>query len=464
MYVVVAGAGHVGVEVARALLAEGHSVAVIESNRKRLQVLESLDVLAVEGSASSPRTLAEAGVNSADMLIAVTGSDETNIVACVVGKSKGCKTVARLRSPDFIREGAISGRLDIFSIDLAVSQDMVTASHISKVLLLPSLFESGEIAEGRSLIIELKMAEGNASVGKMPGSIRLPQGALISSVCRDGQILDQAQAGAIRRDDRVILVLDSRSLVKQVEHAFGVAAGNGQSIGGSFEGGVEKVVIVGATRVGIQVAGLLEKDRATVLVDADQERCARASEFLEKAIVIQGDATDANLFRDEGLDNAAVLVAATDNSEFNMLSCLLARKRGVPRTMSTVDEPELRALFEQVGVDIALSPRKMVVDFIIQHISGTQVSSNVTNLQGSGLVAMEVVATDSLWMVGKEYGHIKMPKGSLIGTVIRNGKASRPSLFDIVRTGDRIIVMVLPDSMRKVEKLFSYRSRRGRKR
>jgi trk system potassium uptake protein TrkA len=156
-------------------------------------------------------------------------------------------------------------------------------------------------------------------------------------------------------------------------------------------------------------------------------------------------------------------VAATDSSEFNMLACLLARRRGVSRTLSTVDEPEVRVLFEQVGVDIALSPRKMVVDFIIQHISGTQVSSTVTNLQGSGLIAMEVPVTDSLWMVGKEYGHIKMPKGSLIGSVIRGGKASRPSLFDTVRTGDRIIVMLLPESMRKVEKLFSYHHRRRRR-
>jgi trk system potassium uptake protein TrkA len=205
------------------------------------------------------------------------------------------------------------------------------------------------------------------------------------------------------------------------------------------------------------VAKLLEQDRITVLVARDPEGCARASEALEKAIVINGDATDSNLFKDEGLDDAAVLMAATENSEFNMIACLLAKKRGVPRTLSIVDEPELRQLFEQIGVDIALSPRKMVVDFIIQHISGKQASATFTNLQGSGITAMEILVDGSLWMVGKEYHNIKMPRGSFIGSLIRNGKCVKPGMFDTVKPGDRIIVMVQPEAMRKVERLFSYR-------
>ena len=460
MYVVVAGAGQVGTQIAQTLLDEGHSVAIIESNKKRFADVESLDVLAVRGNAASPSKLREAGINSADLLVAVTGSDETNIIACVIGKSKGCKTVARLSNADYMKEGAETGRLDIFSVGMAVSPDMVTAKQITEMLLLPSLVESGKLS-GNAIIVEFRLTDNSKAIDRMPASLGLPNGAIIGSISRHGAIIHSDNSGAFRPDDRVIMVLNSKELVANVEAAFGVPSGNGTAVGQRLETGMHKVAIVGATRMGIQVAKSLENDRIVILIDENQEKCARATEELGSTMVICGDATDSDLFDEEGIQDAGALVAATDKEEYNMLCCLLAKKWGIGKTLAIVDDAEMRQLFEQVGVDVALSPRMMTVNTIIQHISGKKVSSTLTTMQGSGTKVMEVLVKESLWMVGKEYGQLKFPKNAYVGSVVRQGKVIVPTKFDIVRAGDRMIIFLGHDSLKKVEKMFSHHNKRG---
>ncbi len=460
MYVVVAGAGQVGTQIAQTLLEEGHSVAVIESDKKRFEAIESMDVLAVEGNAASPAKLREAGISSADLLVAVTGSDETNIIACVIGKSKGCKTVARLSNMDYMKEGATTGRLEIFNIDMAVSPDMVTANQITEMLLLPSLVESGKLS-GQAIIIELRLNGNSKAIGRMPASLGLPKGAIIGSVARYGAVIHSDNSGPFKPDDRVIMVLNSKELVANVEAAFGVQSGQGKEVGQRLETGMHKVAIVGATRMGIQVAKSLEGDRIVMIIDNNQDNCTKATDELASTLVIYGDVTDSELFSDEGIQDAGALVAATDNAEYNMLCCLLAKKWGVPKTLAIVDDSEMRQLFEQVGVDVALSPRMMTVNTINQHISGKKVSSTLTTMQGSGTKVMEVIVKESLWMVGKEYGQLKFPKNAYVGSVVRGSKVITPTSFDIVRTGDRMIIFLGHESLKKVEKMFSHHSKRG---
>ncbi|KYK27326.1 MAG: hypothetical protein AYK23_02450, partial [Candidatus Proteinoplasmatales archaeon SG8-5] len=325
MYVVVAGAGQVGTEIAKNLLDEGHSVAVIEHDKKRLESIETLDVLALEGNAASPQKLAEAGINSADMLIAVTGSDEVNIIACIVAKSKGCKTIARISNADYVKEGMVAGKLEIFHADVAICPDMVTATQISKMLLLPSLVQSGELSKGRSVVIELKLTPGCSSISRMPGSIKLPHGAHISAVSRFGAVLRPELSGEFKEDDRVIVVLEKKESVPEVERAFGLGAGECKAVGDRLETGMQKIVIVGATRTGIQVAKELEGTRIVMLIDMDEAKCAEATTQLSTTLVIRGDARDPEVLTGEGVEDAGAFVATTDNTEFNMLTCLLAR-------------------------------------------------------------------------------------------------------------------------------------------
>lgn len=457
MYVVVAGAGQVGTEIAKNLLDEGHSVAVIEHDKKRLESIETLDVLALEGNAASPQKLAEAGINSADMLIAVTGSDEVNIIACIVAKSKGCKTIARISNADYVKEGMVAGKLEIFHADVAICPDMVTATQISKMLLLPSLVQSGELSKGRSVVIELKLTPGCSSISRMPGSIKLPHGAHISAVSRFGAVLRPELSGEFKEDDRVIVVLEKKESVPEVERAFGLGAGECKAVGDRLETGMQKIVIVGATRTGIQVAKELEGTRIVMLIDMDEAKCAEATTQLSTTLVIRGDARDPEVLTGEGVEDAGAFVATTDNTEFNMLTCLLARRLGVGRTLAIVDEPELRQLFEQIGISVAVSPRMMTVNTILQYIHGKAQHGSVTMLQG--VRVMEVVVTKGLWMAGRDYGSVRFPKNAFIGAVIRDGKVMVPTRFDKVRTGDHMIINVGQDAIGKVERMFMHKSK-----
>ena len=459
MYVVIAGAGQVGTQIAKVLLDEGHSVAMIESDKGQLENLEALDVLAIEGNAASPKALAEAGINTADLLVAATGSDEVNIIASVVAKSKGCKTVTRISSPDYIKEGMVTGSLETFGIDVAVCPDMVTATQVSKMLLMPTLVESGDLAEGKAVVVEIRLDHGSGALSRMPSSIDLPDGAVIGSVSRFGAVLMPDVCGVFKEEDRVILALESKHLLNQVEKAFGVTLGEGKQVGARLETGMQKLIIVGATRMGIQVARRLEGSRIVVLIDRDEASCTEATTQLNKTLVINGDATDVELLQEESIDDADALVAMTESSEFNMLSCLLAKRRGVHKTMAIVDDPELRQLFEQIGISIALSPRLMTVNTILQHISGKATSSTMTTLQGSGARVLEILVTKSLWMVGREYGSIRFPKSAYIGAVIRKEKVMVPTKFDVVKPGDRLIIFLGPEALRKVEKMFMHQSK-----
>lgn len=459
MYIIIAGAGQVGTEIAKILLDEGHNVALIESDKKRLESIETLDVMAVEGNAASPAKLTEAGINSADMLVAVTGSDEANIISCVVAKSKGCKTIARISSGDFMKEGTVTGKLEIFGVDVAVCPDTVTATQISKMLLLPSLVESGELAKGKSVVVELRLTTGCSSISRMPTSLHLPKGATIGAVSRFGVVLKPELCGKLQEDDRVIIILESRESINPVESAFGLSSGDGKLVGDRLETGMQKIAIVGATRTGIQVAKLLEGSRVILLIDKREDRCIEATSLLSTALVIHGDATDPELITEEGVEDASAFVAATENTEFNMLSCLLARRLGVRKTMAIVDDPELRQLFEQIGINVAVSPRMMTVSTILQYISGKISHSSLTMLQGSGTRVMEVIVTKSLWMTGREYGALRFPKNAFIGSVIREGKVIVPTRFDRVQLGDHMIIFVGQEAVGRVEKMFLHRSK-----
>lgn len=459
MYVVIAGAGQVGTEIAKHLLNEGHSVALIESDKKRLESIESLDALALEGNAASPAKLLEAGINSADLFVAVTGSDEVNIIACIVAKSKGCKTIARISSADYIKEGTVSGKLEIFHADVAICPDMVTATQISKMLLLPSLVESGDLFKGNSIVIELKLPPACSAISRMPGSLKLPHGAHIAAVCRFGAVLRTELAGAFKEDDRVIVVLQSRNSISEVEKVFGLAAGDGKLVGDRLETGMQKIVIVGATRTGIEIARLLEGTRVVLLIDKDGARCQEATAQLSTTLVIHGDATDPEVLTGEGVEDASALAAATENTERNMLTCLLAKRLGVGKTLAIVDDPEVRALFEQIGISVAVSPRMMTVNTILQHITGKSQQGSVTMLQGSGTRVLEVVVNKSMWMAGRDFGAIRFPRNSFISNVIRDGKVIVPTRYDKVKVGDHMVVIVGEDAAGKVEKMFMHRSK-----
>ena len=196
-----------------------------------------------------------------------------------------------------------------------------------------------------------------------------------------------------------------------------------------------------------------------MLIDMDEAKCTEATTQLATTLVIHGDARDPDVLTGEGVEDASAFVATTENTEFNMLTCLLAKRLGVGKTLAIVDEPEVRQLFEQIGISVAVSPRMMTVNTILQYIHGKAQPGSVTMLQGAGVRVMEVVVTKGLWMAGRDYGSVRFPKNAFISVVIRDGKVMVPTRFDKVRLGDRMIINVGQDAIGKVERMFMHKSK-----
>ena len=464
MYIIVAGMGQVGLQIVETLLEEGHNLAVIENDPDRMSAVENMDLLSVNGNAASLSSLIEAGINSADLLIAATGSDEVNIISSVIARTKGCRTMARVNSRDYVPENMMSGKLELFGIDLAICPDKVTASHMAKMLLLPSLVDSEIISKEGGLIINLLLPETNSLVSKNIDAVTLPKGCQISAVSRFGAVVEPELAGNFRGGDKVFIVVDSKDKITEVERLFGLQTNASRVMGDKMETGMNKIMIVGADEIGINLAMQLEDSRLVLLMDGDEHKCQKAARYLKKGLVINTSGIDDKALREEGIEDVGAFVATTDSSQFNMLACLLAKQMGVEKTMALVDNPELISLFEQIGITVPLSPRMITANTMLRHISkpGEKPrAKQIASLPSNDSRVIEIFVSKSLWIVGKEFGKIKLPHNSFIGSVIRSGSVMRPTQFDVVRPGDRLIIFAGTESLKKLDKLFM-RSGKGR--
>lgn len=453
MYIIVAGMGQVGLQIVETLLLEGHNLAVIEDDPKRIGVIENMDLLSVEGNAASLSVLIKAGINSADLFIAATGSDEVNIISCVIAKSKGCRTIAQINSQDYIPENTTAGKLDLFGIDLAICPDLVTATHMSKMLLLPSLVDSEEVRRDGVMIISFTLMPGCRAVGNKTEGVAVPNGATIAAISRMGVVVQPELSGTLREDDKVYVIIDSKSKIKPVEKAFGLESGTSDVVGEQLETGLEKVMIVGANETGIRLAKILESTRHVVIFDEDERACQYAAGQLGSTLVINSSGTDDKALRDEGVQDVGAFVATTRSSEYNMLSCLLARRLGARKTMAVVEDPELRPLFEQIGVSVTISPRLTTANHMLKHVP-RGATSTIAALPSTDSRVLEIRVTKGLSVVGREFGKLKLPSNSFIGAVIRERKVLIPTRYDVVRNGDRLILFVGAESLRRVEKMF----------
>ncbi len=464
MYIIVAGMGQVGLQITETLLEEGHNLAVIENDCERIKIFENLDMLCVNGNAASLSTLIEAGISSADIFIAATGSDEVNIISSVIARTKGCRTMARINGKDYMPEDMISGKLDLFGIDLAICPDRVTAKHMAKMLLLPSLVESEVVTKEGGLIINFILPEKTPLVSISVDGLTLPKGCLISAISRAGVVVDPDLAGKFRPGDKIFITIDSKDKIPEVEKTFRLDISVCTVVGDKMEVGMDKIMIMGANNIGINLAKSLEMSRLVLLMDEDEERCEKASTQLDKGLVIHISGIDDKALKEEGIEDVGAFVATTDSSEFNMLACLIAMRLGVRKTMALVEDPEFIPLFEQIGITVALSPRMITANSMLKHIAKPgdkrPTMKQITSLPADESRVLEIFVSKDLWIVGKEFGKVKLPNNSFIGSVIRNGSVLRPTQFDIVRSGDRLIIFAGVESLKKIDKLFM-RSRKG---
>ncbi len=445
MYVVIGGAGQVGFKVAETLCNEGHDVSVIEPNPEICERMDNLDVLVVKGNAGSEKTLSEAGIEKADLFIGVTGSDETNMIGAIIAKTKGCKTICRINSPDYINEPVTTNYRNI-GIDVGICPDLVTAIKISRMVLAPALLDADVFAKGAVQVLESNIEKNSPVANKRIEDIGLPEECNIVAVFRGIDVIIPNGNTVLAPNDRIVAVLGNQTIIPKMKEIMG---GQKQI---TKEDIVKRVIIIGASRIGMHLAHLLEDSVNVTLIDSSEQRCENASGILSKATVINGDETDRGILAGEGIAGVDVLVAANRKDEVNMLSCLLAKEYGAKKIIALIDRTELKSVLRQIAMTV--SPNLTMVSGILRYAKKTDLASFKVLKEGEAQV-LEFKVTKKSRLVSKKIKKANFPGNSVVGAIVRNGKVTIPSGEEEIMIGDRLIVFARTDAVPKLERLFS---------
>ncbi|MHB9150747.1 MAG: Trk system potassium transporter TrkA [Thermoleophilia bacterium] len=444
MYVVVIGAGEVGFHIASILTQEGHEVALIDRDPERIRrASEELDVLTILGNGASKRVLQQASVSRANILVAATDSDEVNMIACMAAKHVGVPlTIARVRNPDYLDEDA-SVSTEFTGIDYVIQPEMALAEEIAKIAELPGALDVETFANGQVHMIEVQVDEKSKAVDKPLVKIGMPKNVLLTAVLRENEMTIPTGQTILRARDRVFLTGKRQGVLE-------AAAILSPSMRVS-----KRAMLLGCGSLGLQIATALEARgfRLTVF-EKDYERSVAAATVLRRSLVIHDEGLDADVLVREGVEDVGLFVAATGDERLNMLSALLAKRLGARRTISIVERTAFSTILESVGVDLALSPRRITASRILKFMrSGDVLSASILD-KSAGEVLEFIVSADST-IAGRPLADTHFPAGAIVGALVQADGVHIAHGTSVPRAGDRAIVFALPEAVTEVERAFS---------
>ncbi len=448
MNVIIIGAGEVGYNLAKKLSKEGHDVVVIDHDPERIrQIDESLDVKGLLGEGSSPTILKQAGMEEAEMVIAVTDSDEINMVACLIAgtQSKIPKRIARIRNLEYTRETRIFDEQHL-DIDLCINPELETAKTIVRLVEHPGSADFAEFAEGKVELIGVKIEDDSYIMGK-----KLKELQEARSQFPDLKVL----IVAISRDDRIIIPHgDERIFARDILYAV-VDRESGRDVLAyirKVEEPVKRVIIASGSAIGFEVARQIQGQGIAVrVIEKDAGRCERMAESLERVLILRGEVTDQSLLKEEGIQETDFFISVSDDEDANILASLLAKRLGARKTITLVRHLHYLSVLPAIGIDAVVSPRLSAIGRIMHYIRKGKVLS-VATLREEDAEVIETVALETSDIVNRPIRELKFPKGALIGAVVRDGNVIIPGGDDIILPEDRVVIFALQSSIPKVEK------------
>lgn len=448
MKILIVGAGAVGFNLAKQLSDEGHTVSIIESNpHKFRKMTEKLDVHCVCGNGNSPSILEEAGIKEVDMVLAVTNSDEVNLAVCMFAYWYGVKSkIARLRNEELTRNGSIL-RKNQFFIDRMINPIPITVDSVLKAIETPGAIYVADFVESDILFRGFHVPPDAPVVGKKIHELQeagSTDSFRIVAVQRGEEMVIPAGEMEIRPEDNIFVLLARASL------PYFLPMVNRRAME------TQGIVIYGATCIGIQLARALEENAETViLIEPDEAQAHTAASKLTSATVLHGHATETGILKEATIEPVDFFVGASENEQDNILACLLAKKRYAKKTIVITHEPEYVPVFGSIGMDVVINPRLITVSSILQHIARGPIVGVAKLFDRTEAEATEMIAEDGSKIVGKELSRISFPKGSILGSVIKNGTMILPYGECVLNPGDRAIVFYMPEAREKVQALFT---------
>jgi trk system potassium uptake protein TrkA len=448
--IVILGAGQVGSTVAESLISEHNDITVVDLDSQRLRALQDrLDLRPVTGSASHPSVLVDAGIEDADMVIAVTQSDETNLVACKIAELlfNVPTRIARIRATDFLLKDEILGR-DGFSVDLAICPEQILTDYIVKLIQFPEALQVLEFAQGKLSLVAVRAFQGGPLVGHPLKELKQHMPSIdtrVAAIFRGDRPIIPEGDTVIGAGDEVFFLAATRD-IRQVMRELR-----------RMDKPVKRVMIAGGGNIGLRLAAALERDYAVKVIEHNKVRCEFTAGLLELALVLQGDVTDEGLLEAEHAGETDTFVAVTNNDENNIMSSLLAKRLGARRVITLINRRSYVDLLQAGEIDIAISPAQATIGQVLAFVRHGDITQ-VHSLRRGAAEAIEAVmhgGPEAGGLVGKRIEEIDLPRGSSIGAVVRGDEVIMAHHDIEVRDGDRVIVFVSDkDVLPKVEKLF----------
>lgn len=442
MRIIIVGAGEVGYQVAKFLSAENIDVVVIDRSREKLRrIADELDVAVMEGEGGSPSVLKEAGAEITDILLAVTDMDETNMVACLIAKVmfQIPRNVARIRNLEYFGNNIL---LQSLGINPAISPEVEAAKAIIRLLEVPFAADVEDFEEGKVKVIGFRIPPESGLIGNALKNISLTPKLLIGAVRRGEQIIIPSGNDTIKKDDIIFLPAKAEDVELVTKN-----------IGGVMQP-VKNVMIVGGGRIGFYLAKTLEERNINIkIIETDAERCKFLLKSLRKTVILHGDGSNQKLLEEENINDMDVFAAISNNEELNIMASLLAKNRGVKKTITIVNRTDYLPLAGNLGIEAVLSPRLITASAILKYVRGGNVISLTTVAEGKAEI-MEAEVKDGSVLIGKTLHEAEFPRKSLIGAIIRDNNVIIPSGSDKILNKDKLIIFTLYESIKKVEKLL----------
>ncbi|MBU0680466.1 MAG: Trk system potassium transporter TrkA [Proteobacteria bacterium] len=449
MRIMIVGAGEVGRHLCEKLSIEGQEVVLVDEDEAKLRRLErDLNILPVHGSGASMRVLEEAGIDRTDLFIAVTDSDEVNLIACILSKQYNVQSrIARVRNDDFYSHSG-PGPEEALDIDLLISPDLAMAEEILRLSALSDAFDVAEFADGQVELLGYEVYKGNPTVGKSLQQIQAIQSQnyfVIAAIIRGQHTIIPRGNDVIEAGDKIYLVARKKDIM-DVEAVF------------NFTSHMPKdVFIIGGGIIGYTVAKALEKKKINVrLIEQNPVVCDRLTAQLDNTVVLNFDGLEAHDLLEEGIDQAELVIAVTNSDTTNILSSLLAKHHGAKKCITKITKPDFIPMLGKLGIDVGLSPRLVAADMILRFVRGGGKILSVATLLGADAEVVEILITeDREDVTGIALMSMNFPREAVLGAIVRKRKVIIPSGQTKLKLGDTLVIFFAKNAMAEVEAFFS---------
>ena len=437
MKIIIVGIGKVGLAIAHQMVEEKHDITLVDANPSTLERAEAaLDVISVEGNGAAASVLLQAGVRTADLVIAVSQNDEVNLICCLMAKKLGAKhTVARVRNPEYFRDAPILRRE--IGLDMIINPEYAAAQEIARILRVPAAFSVESFSRGLVELIGFQINERDGLAGKtlIESNRAHPNALLLCAAVRGSEVIVPNGSFVPQVGDKVYAIGTPTETLRVFRSM------------GRDTAPIRKLSILGGGRIAVYLAWALESLGTRVhIVEWNAEKCLSLAEKLPHATIIHGDCTDTDLLRAENIFDTDAVVCATGRDEENLILALSALQAGVPKVMPKVSRPNFASIVRKIGIDSPISPKDVTANMISSYVRGLansegSVVDSLHRILGGEIEAVEFIASAATHFLNTPLRDINFKSGLLVAAIVHDNKVLIPNGTSQIAEGDRVIVV-----------------------